>query len=124
MRLRQISARAQHVIQYWMCAMRRLRSVCSFKQSNQILYCPHKDALDPLLPTECPLKTMVRLCNAQVDLSFLWVHIYFSRKYCVPDYIIVSTNLVSNCTTCLSQNRYLLCTYVQVLAFTKSLVYA
>ena len=32
-------------------------------------------------PTECHLKTLVRLRNAQADLSIRWAHIYCCRKY-------------------------------------------
>ena len=44
-------------LQYCMCALGRLRSVCSSVQSNQGLLCPFKAALDYWLPTEWPATT-------------------------------------------------------------------
>ena len=84
-------------------------------QSNQILYCPRKDALDPWLSKECSLKTLVRYAHA--DLSFRWAHICCCGKYCAPDHSVMSTYLVSKCHKIGIYS-------VQVLAFTKSSVYA
>ena len=39
------------------CAPSDLRSDCADDQS---LRCPYEDALDPLLPTECPAKTVTK----------------------------------------------------------------
>ena len=42
---------------------RRLRSACASAQSDQSHRCPPKDALDPLLLTDSPEKTLFRLCG-------------------------------------------------------------
>ena len=61
----------------WLCAQRRLRSAWASAQSDQSLRCPHEESLDPWLPFERTAKTLVRLADAQADLSLRWAHNHF-----------------------------------------------
>ena len=80
-------------IQYCMCAQRRLRSACASEQSDQSLRCPPEDALDPLLPIECPSKTLIRLRGWR---RLIWV---FAGRICnlvgnaVPRLILIFLSL-------------------------------
>ena len=44
-----------------------------------MLCCPHEDALDSCLPTECIAKT-----DQTARMSLRWVHMKSCRKCCIP----------------------------------------
>ena len=56
------------------CTQRRLRLAWASAQSDQCLCYPPEDTLDPILPTECTAKTLIRLGDAQAILSLRWAH--------------------------------------------------
>ena len=51
----------QHKVQVGMCIQRRFKSVCPYIQSGQSLSFPPDEALNPWLPIERPLKTLISL---------------------------------------------------------------
>ena len=53
----------QHKVQVGMYVQRRFKSVCTSPQSDQSLSFPPEEMLDPSLPTECPSKTLIKLCE-------------------------------------------------------------
>ena len=54
------------------------------RTSDPCLRCPPEDSCDPLLHMECPAKTLIRLYEAQADLSFRCAHMQSCRKCCAP----------------------------------------
>ena len=64
-----------------LCAQLRLRSAWASAQFDQSLRCPHEETLDPQLPIEHKVKTLIRRADAQADLSLRWAHMSFCWFY-------------------------------------------
>ena len=61
----------------WLCAQQRLRSAWASAQSDQSLRCLYEESLGPKLSIECTAKTLIRLADAQADLSLRRAHTHF-----------------------------------------------
>ena len=46
-------------------------------QADQSLHCLHEESMDPQLLIECTAKTLIRMGDAQADLSLRWVNMPF-----------------------------------------------
>ena len=108
---------------------RFLRSVYAFVQSNQILYCSHR-RFGPLATHRMPSKDSGQTALCAGWSEFSWANTYFLTlkapittaaddilkyffnfsKKTILDISCESSAKVSECTTCMSQNPYLLCT--------------
>ena len=58
-------------------SLRRLRSAWVSAQSDQSLRCPHVETLCHWLPIKRRAKTLIKLGDAQAELSVRWVHTSF-----------------------------------------------
>ena len=67
------------LLQDCICAQRRLRSDCTFAYADQSLRCPLEDALDRWFPTDCHVKTLIRL---RAMRRLIWV---IAGRTCNPE---------------------------------------
>ena len=82
-RIAEISAEAQHFLQYCMCAQRKLRSACAYTHFKRNLYCSSHESLDVSLISA--KQWLWSVCAfAQADLSHYLVDMSSSRKCCAP----------------------------------------
>ena len=70
-----IGAGIQYKVQDDMCVQLRFKIFCASAQSGQSLSFPPEETLYPVLPIECPSKTLIGCADAQADLCLLWAHV-------------------------------------------------
>ena len=84
-----IATMRQHFLQYYMCAIRRLRSACRIILIS--LSSPPEAVL--ILAIQ---RLWLDCADEQTDMNLIWAHLLSCRKWCAPTQISLYKNIISS----------------------------